>query len=264
MTHPVTRTHWRRDGDGPAIVLLHGVGLDLTMWDPVADRLAAERTVIRLDMYGHGQTPKVLGELSLQDFAEQVAWVAGAAEVDRFDLVGFSMGALVAQAFVRRHAGRAGRLVLMGGVYNRSPLERDAVLRRLRTAEEEGPASLVEPALARWFAPGFLDRSPEVGAAVRKRLMANDHEGFLQAYRVFAQADRDICGHETSLVGPVLVATGELDSGSTPVMAQSLAAALPMARALIWLGLAHLAPLQDPDTVTDAIRQFCSVDRMES
>jgi len=233
------------------------------MWDPVAERLANDGTVIRLDMYGHGKTPRASSSPALEDFAEQVARVAEAAGIARFDLVGFSMGALVAQSFVRRYSGRVRRLVLMSGVYNRSAAERAAVMRRLTDAEEAGSGALVEAALARWFTPGFLDRNPQVGMAVRERLTSNDPDGFLDAYRVFAQSDRDLCGFESALDGPVLVTTGALDTGSTPAMAQALASMLPNGCARVWSDLAHLAPLQDPDTVAATIREFCSSDGVD-
>ena len=51
-------THIRIEGGGGGtpLVLLHGVGLDLTMWDGVVDALAADRQVVRFDMLGHGRT----------------------------------------------------------------------------------------------------------------------------------------------------------------------------------------------------------------
>ena len=51
------RLDGRESGSRPPLVLVHGVGLDHTMWDLVVDDLAADRLVIRYDLLGHGRSP---------------------------------------------------------------------------------------------------------------------------------------------------------------------------------------------------------------
>ncbi len=249
-------TFWRQDGEGTALFLLHGVGLDHRMWDPVAALLAEGFRVLRLDMPGHGRTPRAGAPLTLDVLVDQVLAVADAAGAARFNVVGFSMGALVAQRLACLEAKRVTRTVLMSGVYNRSDKERAAVSARLSQAERDGPTFLADAALSRWFSPGFLAQNPSIGETVRGRLMSNDREGFLAAYRLFAEADTDLVGCEAALSSPTLVATGALDVGSTPAMAKTLAAKLPDGRAEIWPGLAHLAPLEAPAVVARTIRDF--------
>ena len=52
---------YERRGSGPVLVLLHTLGSDHTMWDPVVPLLAAERTVVAVDMPGFGGSPSLDG-----------------------------------------------------------------------------------------------------------------------------------------------------------------------------------------------------------
>ena len=249
-------THFRIDGDGPTVMLIHGVGLDLDMWAAQASALAARYTVIRYDMLGHGASAKPSGALHLASLVAQLDMLHGYFRLGRSVVVGFSMGALVARAFAAAHGERLAGLVLLNGVYDRSPAERDSILERLRQGETDGPNSLIEAALGRWFSPGFRAAAPDTVAAVVDRLRANDPRNFLAAYRTFAEADDAAAGLIPTLPCPTLVATGEDDRGSTPAMATALAAAIEGAECHVLPGLAHLAPIEGADRVNALLLDF--------
>ena len=159
----------------------------------------------------------------------------------------------MARAFAGRHPERVERLVLVSTVYNRLEAERAAV--RARYAAAEAGEDLTEAALARWFSPEFAEVHPDAVAAVRGRLKANDRDGFLRAYRVFAEAyhaEEDLA----AIACPSLVITGELDSGSTPAMARAMAAELPNAEALILPGLRHMVPIEGAGVLNRALLAF--------
>jgi len=147
------------------VVLIHGVGLDLDMWDAQAAALAPGHRVIRYDMIGHGGTPARQGDLGLGDFVDQLGELLRDLGLGRVALIGFSMGALVAQAFALAEPDRVRRLAILSGVYDRGPDRRAAILARWRAASAQGPASLIEAALERWFSPGFAAQNPEILAA---------------------------------------------------------------------------------------------------
>jgi len=251
-------THLRVDGQGPALVLIHGVGLDLAMWDGMVPLLARDYTVVRYDMLGHGASAKPPGQRSLGDFQRQLTALVDYLEIERAAVVGFSMGALVAQAFALAEPDRLARLVLMNGVYDRPPQAREAVGARLAQAEADGPAANVAPALARWFTDDFAKTRPEVLAGVRARLESNDKRGFLAAYRVFATADAELAGRLGDISAPTLVMTADGDTGSTPVMTVAMATAIPGARSTVLKDLRHMAPVEAPDLVADLLSAFLS------
>jgi pimeloyl-ACP methyl ester carboxylesterase len=88
------------------VVLIHGVGADLEMWEPVAERLAPLHDVVRYDMLGHGASAKPPGPYRLDDFVDQLRRLVEGLGLERFVLAGFSMGGLVAQVCTRRAGAR--------------------------------------------------------------------------------------------------------------------------------------------------------------
>lgn len=236
------------------LVLIHGVGLDHTMWLPTMANLAHRRTVA-YDMIGHGSARKPKGPYSLALFVDQLSAIVDALSCD-IDLVGFSMGALVAQGYALSSAGRVRRMVLLNAVYDRNSDERRAILDRVAEARAGRFEASVEPALQRWFTPAFVATRPEAVAVVRRRLLDNDVRAYADAYEVFATADADLSRRTAEITTPTLVATGGDDQRSTPAMAESLAAALPCATSTILPGLRHLTPIEAPDVVAKLIDDF--------
>ncbi len=247
-------------GNGPLLVLLHGVGLDHTMWRGLAAHLEQTHTVLAYDLLGHGVAPPLEDPATLAQFTGQLWREADALDHDTFSLCGFSMGAMIAQHAARERPGRISDLILMCGVHRRSAAERERVAARLHQAEQDGPTSNIESALTRWFTEPFRQARPEVIDAVRQRLERNDPVEFLKAYRMFATADGDLADFAHEISCRTLVTTGEHDTGSTPAMMRTLAGDIPNAKAHLLEGLAHMAPVEAPATVASVMTRFLADD----
>jgi pimeloyl-ACP methyl ester carboxylesterase len=233
----------------PALVLLHGVGLDHTMWEPMAALLPGDLHVIAPDLPGHGRRPPAPEGVTLADLADGVAADIPA----NSHLVGFSLGALVAQHIARYRPDLVATLTSVSSVCRRTPDERAAVLNRLRSAETDFAAS-ASASLRRWY-----DGS-DVGADQVRRteitLLANNIDSFLHCYRVFATADAEIGAELNRITVPALAVTGERDPGSTPEMTRRLGAAMPNCRAVIVPGARHMLPVERPGEVVDCLSTF--------
>jgi 3-oxoadipate enol-lactonase len=95
----------------PPLVLLHALGEGATDWDAVAPVFARSRRVHALDLRGHGRSDWP-GEYSLELMRDDVLGFLDALGLDRVDLVGHSMGGIVAYLFAEDHPQRVDRLVL--------------------------------------------------------------------------------------------------------------------------------------------------------
>lgn len=240
------------------VLLLHGVGLDHRMWDVQADALAVDRRVLRYDLIGHGDTSPRDGELTLYDFRDQVSAVLGAAAVDKVLLVGFSLGGIIAQRFAADFPERVAGLVLVSTVYCRTSVERAGVLERLALTERDGIGAIVQPALDRWFAPEFARSRRAQVAAVAERLATTDPDGYLAAYRIFATGDKTNGRVLRGVDCPALVVTGSEDVGSTPAIAERMAADLKRADLILLDGLRHMVTLEAADEVSGLLRAFAA------
>jgi (E)-2-((N-methylformamido)methylene)succinate hydrolase len=247
--------HVERHGpaDGSPVLLLHGVGLDHQMWVRCLPALR-EHHVLLPDLRGHGQSPPARPGTSLSGLADDVA-----VHLDRpTHVVGFSLGALVAQRLAATDPARVRSLALVSSVASRSPDERAAVRQRLQQAATDFPTS-VEAAVQRWFSPAWQRQDPRLVRQVRDRLASTDVQSYLHCYRVFAEADLEVAPLLRSISAPTLVMTGEHDSGSTPAMAERLGAAIPTTRSVVVVaGARHLLPLESPDAITNPLLALIS------
>ena len=246
-------THYRRSGAGTPVILIHGVGADLEMWEPVAERLAPRQDVVRYDMLGHGASAKPPGPYRLDDFVGQLRRLGDELALPKFVLAGFSMGGLVAQAFALAAPDRVERLVLLNTVFDRSPQERAAVEARVHDVVNGGHEAGIAAALERWFTPAFRAARPEVVADIGRRMATNDLPAYAAAYSLFAGADRDLARRIADIAVPTTVVTGADDQRSTAAMAMAMAARLPRGRCHIIAGQRHMTALEVPELVAELI-----------
>lgn len=233
----------------PTLVLLHGVGLDHTMWEPLRALLPSGLPVVAPDLPGHGARPPLRGDTSLTDLAAAVAEdVPSGAHV-----VGFSLGALVAQHLAVHSPDLVQTLTSVSSVCRRTPQERAAVLARLELARRDFTAS-ADASIQRWYAG--TDTPDDLVDLTRATLLANDHESFLACYQVFATADEELAPRLGDITAPTLAVTGELDPGSTPEMTHRLANTVPDCRAVVIAGAGHMLPVQQPKALASSLTTF--------
>lgn len=236
--------------NGTSVVLLHGVGLDRTVWSAVEEQMG-RRPTLALDLPGHGAQPPLRSSMTLAELADDVLERMPDEPVH---LVGFSLGALIAQLIAARDPERLVTLTCVSAVCSRTQGEAAAVQNRLTTARNDFRASM-EQAVQRWF-PGNTEISSLRRDRTFKVLMANDVESYLHAYAVFAGGDRSVAPELPKITVPTLAITGELDTGSTPEMTNRLAEVVPDARRRIVAGVRHMLPAEAPEELVAELNDF--------
>lgn len=238
--------------EGPDVVLLHGVGLDRRMWQRCVPRLDPAYRVVCVDLRGHGTSGPARPDTTLTDLADDVAGVLAELGGRPAHLVGFSLGALVAQFLAATRPELVATLTLVSSVAARSPAERDAVAQRLAAAESDFPAA-VDTAVDRWFGEEWRRQEPSLVEQVRDTMLGNDLQSYLANYRIFATADQEVEPLMDRIAAPTLAITGSDDPGSTAAMTYRLADAIPGAHAEVVAGARHLLPLERPDEFVSSL-----------
>lgn len=249
-------TSYLETGEGHPVVLIHGVGLNKEMWGGQIVGLAPQYRVIAYDMLGHGASPRPQPGTGLVGYAEQLRELLEHLQVPQATVIGFSMGGLVARAFALHHPEQLEGLVILNSVFYRSAEQRAGVIERTRQAAEHGPDANAEAALSRWFSREYQAANPAQIAAIRQTLASNDPQGYLTTYELFATQDMYRAEDLGSIRVPTLVATGELDPGSTPEMARQLAARIPGAQVAVLDEQRHMMPVESPRLVNQVLLDF--------
>ncbi len=245
---------YRRQGRGPAVLLIHGVGGDSRNWGPIAARLASRFEVIAMDIRGHGDSDLIRGPVTAHDLARDAAQVLDEAGVATCAVVGFSLGGVIAQALALDHPQRVTKIAVIGTVAGRTPEQRARALERVAFLRDHGTAALADSNRERWFTDEFRRTHADVVERRVAQVVACDAASYLHAFTVFCTAD--FAERLQEIAVPGLVVTGEHDVAATPRMAQIMRERMPDARVRVLPGLRHSVLLEAPDLVGDALESF--------
>ena len=242
------------DNNTDPLVFIHGVGLDYRMWEPQIKSLN-DNSIITYDLLGHGRTPYGKEDVTLNDFSNQLDNLLQFLKIDKINLIGFSLGSLVALDFASKFQDKLKTLTLLGTTYKRTEEQRDLVIERFEQAKLNKPIS--KQALKRWFTDQYLNNHPEIYEQFIKILTKNseDHLNFLKAYKLFAyhQDDIDII---KNIKTKTLIMTGSDDTGSTVQMSKSLSNDLTNSSFIEINNGKHLCSIECADDVNINLKNF--------
>ncbi len=249
------------EGDGPAVVLLHGFPTSSHLWRDLAPILAPRFRAIAPDLLGYGDSdkPEDSSALTIREQAGYVRELVEALDVSEFAVVGHDIGGGVAQLLALEGGVRT--MVLLDSIaFDSWPIEGVRMLQE-GTEEQTGGD----------FAEGVVRLTFDLGMGRRERLADEDLQEYLRPWReappAFMRAVRAIDG--IGLVGNeerlaeldtrTLVVWGEDDPFQPADIAERLGEALPGATVAILPGCAHFVLDDAVDTVAPLISEYLKV-----
>lgn len=224
------------------LVLLPPIGLDERCWDWLDLPVPAIRHVYP----GFGSRPRGDQPADLDVWADEVAGLGGG---EPLDLVGVSMGSMVAQHAALRRPDRVRSLLLACTGGSADPA---AALARAEAAESGGMETVLDSTLRRWFTSGALAaRPPHPGVEqVRRTLLALDPSAFADGWRAIAR--HDVLGRLGSVSVPTTCVAGSGDASAPTARVRRLARAIPGARLEVLDG-PHMLHVENPGAFSQAI-----------
>ena len=241
-------------GQGPLALLIHGYPLDHRCWlDQIRDLGSDDRRVAAVDLRGHGASPWAGDPVHTMDLlADDVAAVIEEISPDgKADVAGLSMGGYVVLGLLERHAERIRSVAL---VCSRAVADtaqgregRDAMA---TSAVNEGRGWLANRLLPNLVAPGS-----SILSKARVRSMIEDQP--LETIVADLAGMRDRPDRTEVLEGievPLVMIHGSEDSLIPPAESEAMAASVAGARLAIVPGSGHMAPVERPDVVAQALQ----------
>ena len=245
----MTRLHVIREGRGPRLLLLHGIGASATAWSKQMERLGDAFTCLAPDLPGYGDSPEPTGR-GLDAIVAAVVDVLGG---EPAHVLGVSFGALTALALTRQRPDLVTSLVLA-----------DATLGKAFLSVEERRGWLrIRADLADDLAMRSIERAgeiagrhatPDVVQEIALHMRRARPSGYMAVAKAIAETDARPWLAEISQ--PALVLCGEDDRVTGMDVSRMLLERLPSARLLVISGAGHAPHIEQPDRFAEVVRVF--------
>lgn len=250
----------RVHGAGAPVLCLHATGHGARDFDCFAERVGGGFRVIALDWPGQGESPPMAAPASASAYAALLPEAARALHLERYIVLGNSIGGAAALIHALEHPRNVRGLVLCnpGGL---QPVNLIARLYCRALAREFEKGERGDPRFAAWFAryyAGIL-RTPE-SAWRREEIVAAGYtsaRALREAWRSFAEAEADIRDLPARLTQPVLYAWAQGDQAVSWSRSAKAARRAPNAEVILFDG-GHAAFLEQPDAFEAAFRRFAA------
>lgn len=236
--------HYVLDGPpgAPVLVLSHGLGLALGMWDEQTPMLTRRFRVLRHDTRGHGASSVPAGPSSIEDLGRDVVALLDHLRIDRVHFCGLSLGGMTAMWLAVHAPHRIASLILA----NTAPQvgSDDMWDARIATVKAHGMTAISDAAIARWFTPRFIEFSPAVVADLKAMFERTPAAGYTSCCA--ANRDADLRDAIARIRTPTLVVSGTHDIATPAADGQWLAKNI-FGSGYVELPTAHLSNLETPD-----------------
>lgn len=249
---PDLRLHYRDDGppDGPALVMLHALGLDGAVFDPLLPLLPPGLRVIRPDMRGHGHSDLPAPPYAMGALIRDVEWLMDHLALREVVVLGLSIGGLIAQGLAVK------RLDLVRGLILSNTAARIGIAThwhdRIAAVQAGGMAVITPATMERWFGRRFRAEGREAPFAAR--LMACDAAGW--AGCAAAVAGTDFYQTTATLTLPTLALAGADDGSTPPDLVRETADLILGAEFRLIQGAGHLPFVEQPQAYAAAVTGF--------
>ncbi len=255
------RMHYSDVGEGPPIVLIHGINANHKSFAAWQRELASTHRTIALDLPGHGLTgPDAKARYSWKEMAEMVEGLVTAIGLERFVLCGNSLGGAVSMEYATLHPERLEALVLIDSIGPpfRGPMPPSlAAMRRPLLGpflSLLSPPAVVRQVLSSTF--GDPARLPPGAVDVASDLLRRKGNRKASRQVLLKGGDPDLGGRLATVTCPVLILWGDKDTWTLPDNIGWFTTHFPKAKLVRFEDLGHLPMTEDPFRTAAALRDF--------
>ncbi len=229
-------------GDGPPVVMVHGLGGSSNSFQPIAGMLDGYR-VVRIDLPGAGRSGMRPGLNGLMGLCGAVRDVMRSLGIQEAHMVGHSMGTLICQYLAVAEPRMVSSLTLFGPILEPPLPARDALRQRARTARRDGMASIADAVSTVSLAAEVREKFPAAAAFVRESLMRQDPAGY--ALHCEALAACEPADH-AAIKQPTVLIAGREDPVAPVAMVERLGEAIGGASVEIMPSCGHWMMVEWP------------------
>lgn len=244
-------------GEGPVVLLAHGMWCDAGMFNALAQLLARHARVLVPDLRAHGRSDVPASRWTVADVADDLVAILDQLDVARVVLAGFSMGGMAAVEFALRYPDRLAGLALIGTSAAREDLVRTAQIKALaKLIDLTGPARFLPHEASRTtFSAEFRRRNGKEIKRWESVVRAMPRAALSQALRAVA-ARRPLLEELPRIHVPVVIAAGGKDAVVRPKWSEAMHRQIPGSRLVIYPHAGHAVPTERPGDIAELIEHL--------
>jgi len=253
--------HYRDEGEGPVVLLLHGSNASLHTWEGWADILSSDYRVISLDLPGHGLTgPHPKNQYAWPEAAQFIDNFVNAIEIQNFTIVGNSMGGAIAWHYALKHPAKVNSLGLIAsrGIPSEEP--KPPILRAYSTPLINDLLTVFTPkwAVGANIADVYGDPSKVSDEMIERYFNLTLREGNRDAtvYRMTHPSTYASMPNLSDLKMPTLIMWGEKDTWILPKYAHRFKKLVPHAKLITYSELGHTPMEEAPQKTAKDLKTF--------
>lgn len=257
QTDDIPQLHYRKAGQGPALVLIHGFPESGTLWDGVYPALAEKHTVLMPDLPGAGQSMIATQDISMEQMAMGVFAILQTENIERAIVLGHSMGGYVALAFAEAYGDN---LQGLGLIHSTAAADNDEKIATRKKAivlieKEGGREAFIKQMVPALFSPAYKVKHPDGITIQTDRGLELSGDSMIAFYNAMINRS-DRTELLKSLKAPVLWILGEQDTTIPPegVLQQTSLSSVNFVE--LYEDCGHMSMLEQPQRLITDILDF--------
>ncbi|MFW9848733.1 MAG: alpha/beta fold hydrolase [Candidatus Thorarchaeota archaeon] len=247
--------HYRLRGEGPPLLLIHGLGSDMRTWEFQEDELAKHFQLILVDQRGHGHsTGPGMDAVMASVFVQDMITLLDHLGFKKVHVAGQSMGGLIAQEFALSHPERVERLILISTGYKITEETVDEVFSWREAQVEGGDEAYFRAATDSCFPQEFIDNNKELMDYLFNKENLLNPDGVMAAglgLAMFDAADRI-----SEIKNRTLIIHGDLDKVFNVSLAKEAHEIIPSSQLVIFKGCGHSSAIQMSEKMSETTIKF--------
>lgn len=244
------------EGNGPAVVLLHGFGEDGTIWNQQIECLKPYYRIVVPDLRGSGHSFNCATPQSIEQMAQDLAAILDAENIQTCSIFGHSMGGYIALAFAELFPDRVHALGLIHSTaFADSPEKKQTRTKAIEFIENNGSAAFFKTAIPNLFNPAYQKQHPEMIERLLQQSSRLRDEVVIAYYRAMIhRPDRSDVLRQSKF--PVLIFIGAADKAVSPDDALQQATLPAICQVELLEGVAHMGMWEAVNQLNESLLLF--------
>lgn len=238
--------------EGRTFLFINSLGTDFRIWDEVVEALKEYGNIILFDKRGHGLSDVVTDTKGLDDFADDAAALLNFLHINKFIIVGLSVGGMIAQILASRFPKQIEKLILCD---TRFKIGNEEIWNtRIAQVKQQGLPSISEAVMQRWFSADFHKKQAVKIKGYQNMLERTPALGYTQTCEAIRDADLEIIAKQIEI--PALCIVGSEDKSTTPDEVKNLSDLIEGSKYEIIEGSGHIPCVDNSAVLSKLIINF--------